>query len=82
VIVIGLGLGLTVFGQWVTTRGVRGFGWFAYSPLTQTPFIPHTGLDPWARMLVWIGLVLVWIVASALLLKGRAGEHGNNSGYD
>src|ERR1700722_16371338 len=79
VITIGLGLGLYVFGGWITTRGSSGFGWVAYAPLSNTAQSdPIGGLHPWIRLLIWLALILIWVMASVWLLRSSsdAGDSG------
>jgi hypothetical protein len=81
VIIIGLGVGLYVFGGWITTRGNAGagYGWVAYAPLSTTASPqPIGGLHPWVRLLIWLALILLWMIASLWLLRSPsdAGEGG------
>jgi hypothetical protein len=72
VVVIGLGVGLYFFGGWVTTRGGAGTGWVAYAPLSNTvntPDLPGPGLHPWVRLIIWLALIVVWVLASVVLLR-------------
>jgi len=58
VVVIGLGVGLMVFGEWATTP--RAYGWVGFAPLsnsaTYSPF--GGGFHPWVRLLIWLALVI------------------------
>lgn len=72
-VLAGLGVGLFVFGRWVTHLGIHGV-WVAYAPLA-----PHRdelpsfgGLHPWARLLIWLGLILVWTLSAVVLLRSEA----------
>ena len=71
VLVVGLGLALYVFGGWVTTRNTFS-GWVAYAPLSNTVNVPGSGLHPWVRLLIWLALILVWVLASVALLHTRS----------
>jgi heme/copper-type cytochrome/quinol oxidase subunit 1 len=74
VVVIGSGAALYLFGSWLTTRGEVDFGWVAYAPLSNAVSsggFPG-GLHPWARLLIWIALILVWVGTSVVLLRSRA----------
>jgi hypothetical protein len=73
VVVIGLGVALYFFGGWITTRDTFS-GWVAYAPLSNTMNVPGSGLHPWVRLLIWLALILVWIVASVVLLRTEAGS--------
>lgn len=75
-IVIGLGVAVVVFGIWVTHLGshhvgVRGL--VPYAPRVRG-FLPARllragGLRPWARMLVWLGLIGAWSGSSLWLMR-------------
>jgi hypothetical protein len=80
VMVVGLGVGLYALGGWITTRGTLGAsGWVAYAPLTNTLNSPDgiSGLHPWVRLLIWLLLILVWVVASAFLLRSQPVHKGD-----
>ena len=68
VVVVGLGLALYFFGGWVTTRDTFS-GWVAYAPLSNTVNVPGGGLHPWVRLLIWLALIFVWVLASVALLR-------------
>lgn len=75
VVVIGLGVGLYFFGGWVTTRGGVGTGWVAYAPLSNTvntANFPGQGLHAWVRLIIWLTLIAVWVLASVALLRSRS----------
>ncbi len=59
-----LGAGMVVAGVLRMRTGTVSFGWFAYTPLSETVYAPSP--TPWR-----LGAVLV--VAGALLLGGAAG---------
>jgi heme/copper-type cytochrome/quinol oxidase subunit 1 len=72
--VIGLGVGLVFFGMWAT--GPRPpAGWTGYAPLSSSSAyssslsITFTGLHPWVRLLIWLGLIVVWTAVSVVLLR-------------
>ena len=72
VLVVGLGLALAVLGRHlVSLGGTRNFGWFAYAPLnTSLDSVAHpSGLRPWARLLIWLGLIAVWTLASFGIMR-------------
>jgi len=73
VVVIGLGIALYFFGGWITTRDTVT-GWVAYAPLSNSVNFPGAGLPPWARLLIWLALILVWMVSSLALLRTAAGS--------
>jgi hypothetical protein len=71
IIVIGMGIGLYLFGQWLI--GVwqgDSFGWVAYAPLSQAA-PPVIVLHPWVRLLIWLALTGVWVITSLGVLSTR-----------
>lgn len=67
VLVIALAIALLIFGEWATTWGTHYYtGWTGYSPIYR-PFVG--GLQPWARLLIWLGLIAIWVVSSVALLR-------------
>ncbi|MGC1418948.1 MAG: hypothetical protein WA786_02350 [Acidimicrobiales bacterium] len=70
VIVIGVGAALLFFGDWVTSLGSRSFtGWTGYAPL-QSTYVPYLGgLHPWARLVIWLALIALWLAMSIALLR-------------
>jgi heme/copper-type cytochrome/quinol oxidase subunit 1 len=76
VLVIALAVALGVLGRYLISLGRPDhFGWFAYAPLNSTSTIRPPGLQPWARLLIWLGLIAVWSLASLVLLHPtRQGE--------
>jgi len=75
VLVIGLAVALLAFGEWAKTWGTHYYtGWTGYSPI----YVPYVGgLQPWARLLIWLGLIAIWIFTSVALLRTprRLREH-------
>jgi hypothetical protein len=71
--VTGLGAGLWFLGQWITTIGSTGiFGWVAYAPLSRATNPPEPVMaHAWVRLLVWLGLTIVWVAASMWLLRSQ-----------
>lgn len=74
VIVVGLGVALYFAGGWITTRGSGAqYGWVAYAPLSNTYNTPNLGgFHPWVRLVIWLVLIAVWVMASAFLLRSRS----------
>jgi hypothetical protein len=70
VVVIALGMALGVTGRYLVSLGntVRG-GWYAYAPLAQAVYPPHTGLAGWLRLIIWLVLIGLWAVLSVGLLR-------------
>jgi hypothetical protein len=68
VIVAGFAFALYWLGRWIISAA--GTGWIAYAPLSgassRAPFL-LTHL--WAQLLIWLGLVIVWVVSSLLILR-------------
>ena len=79
VIVVGLGLALLVFGDWAMTWGTHSadFGWVGYAPLTNAIYAPGR-LHPWVRMVIWLVLIAVWMVASVFVLRARKPDVGTD----
>ena len=77
IMVIGLGIGLDVFGQWLVSRGTGATRWVAYAPLTSGGYPPVGGIHPWVRMVVWLVLTAVWVLASVALLRSRPAGAGH-----
>jgi heme/copper-type cytochrome/quinol oxidase subunit 1 len=75
VIVLALGMafgaaGTYLFGFGSTSAG----GWYAYAPLSQTPFT-GTGMfaaarpHGWPRLLIWLALIGLWALLSVRVLR-------------
>ncbi len=74
---VGLGAGLYFLGSWLTTRDGGQLGWVAYAPLSgavNTADLPRAGLQPWVRLLIWLALILLWVVAGVILLRSRPAQ--------
>ena len=78
VIVVGSGVGLTIFGLWATAQGSPGHlvGWTGYAPLQSSAAyrsslsLTFNGrLHPWVQLLIWLGLIILWTVSSVLVLR-------------
>ncbi|MGA2210067.1 MAG: hypothetical protein ABSH30_10565 [Acidimicrobiales bacterium] len=70
VVVIALGVVLDLLGGWLTSLGSYT-GWVGYAPLAATNDLAYagSGLHPWERFAVWVGLTVVWAAAALLLLR-------------
>ena len=69
---IGLGIGLWFLGSYITLLGQpSSFGWVAYAPLSHAIYGPGLDLTSAEQLLVWLGLIAVWVVLSALIFKDR-----------
>jgi hypothetical protein len=79
VIVVALGLAFGVLGNYLDSLGNTGSsGWYAYAPLAQSVPTLHTGLAPWLRLLIWLGLIGLWAMASIRVLRTRLNGPGPN----
>ena len=67
VVVVALGLALGAVGTYLVNLG--SFGWYAYSPGMATVQAPGTGLPSWLRLIVWLGLIGLWALASIRILR-------------
>ena len=71
VIVAGLAFALYWVGRWIISAGSTD-GWIAYAPLSgASSGAPFLLTHVWAQLLIWLGLVLVWVVASLLIFRDR-----------
>ncbi|MHB1987239.1 MAG: hypothetical protein ACYCSF_04520 [Acidimicrobiales bacterium] len=71
VLVVALGAGLLVLGRWLTHLGSRGVsGWTGYAPLSNG-LVATGGLQPWARLVICLVLIVFWAAISLLLLRSR-----------
>lgn len=64
ILVIALAGVLYFVGSYVKSLGER-FDWVGYAPLSSQGYAPlasgsFSGLHPWARLVVWLGLTVVW----------------------
>jgi heme/copper-type cytochrome/quinol oxidase subunit 1 len=54
---------------YLVNLGNTGFGWYAYSPLSQAAYPPHTGLAGWLRLIIWLALISLWALMSVRMLR-------------
>jgi heme/copper-type cytochrome/quinol oxidase subunit 1 len=78
VLVIALAGVLYIVGSYVTSIGQR-FGWVGYAPLSSQGYAPLTtgsfsGLHPWVRLVVWLGLTVIWAGCSVALLRSPSSD--------
>jgi heme/copper-type cytochrome/quinol oxidase subunit 1 len=74
VIVAGLAFALYWLGRWIISAGSTN-GWIAYAPLSgASSGAPYLFTHLWAQLLIWLGLVLVWVVFSLLIFRSPAEE--------
>jgi hypothetical protein len=45
------------------------FRLYAYAPLSQAAYLPHTGLAGWLRLIIWLALISLWALASLRVLR-------------
>jgi hypothetical protein len=70
VVVIALGVACGTAGIYLVKPGSTvSFGWYAYAPLSQTAYPPHTGLAGWLRLIIWLALTGLWALASIRVLR-------------
>jgi hypothetical protein len=67
VVVIALGLVLALAGSYLMSLGRGANGWYAYSPLTSSTYVP--GLPAWLRLVIWLALTGIWALASIRVLR-------------
>jgi heme/copper-type cytochrome/quinol oxidase subunit 1 len=75
VLVVGLAAVLAVLGAWginelVPTRTFP-IGWTGYAPLQSVPVGADHAL---LRVLLWVALIAVWVIASTLVLRTRRAD--------
>jgi heme/copper-type cytochrome/quinol oxidase subunit 1 len=76
VVVVGLALALYLVGDSAVSLGSHPFtGWVAYAPLSNTVGPLNEGLHPWARLLIWLIFVAVWMIASLAVLRRRTDDN-------
>lgn len=66
VVVIALGVALWFVGSYLVRLGSIA-GWYAYSPITGSPY--GRGLHDWLRLIIWLVLTGVWALASVRVLR-------------
>lgn len=70
VVVIALGMAFGAVGIYLADLGnTVGFGWYAYSPLSQQFYATHTGLGGWLRLIVLLALIVLWALVSVRILR-------------
>lgn len=78
VVAVAFAVVLYVVGAWVVTWGTYGpagdVAWAGYNSLGRLPFVLYRGgLQPWAKLAVWLACVAIWVAASASVLGARKG---------
>ena len=70
VLVIALAVALALLGRYLVSLGrPHSYGWFAYAPVNSRLSPPPPGMRAWARLLIWLGMVAVWALASCWVLR-------------
>jgi heme/copper-type cytochrome/quinol oxidase subunit 1 len=70
VVVIALGAACGTTGIYLASLGsAASSGWYAYAPLSQAAYLPHTGLAGWLRLIIWLALISLWALASLRVLR-------------
>jgi hypothetical protein len=73
IVIVCLGIALTVAGSYIVDRGDTG--WFGCAPLTGAVYEP--GPSPAIRLIVWLGLIAIWALASVVLLRSPRARGGS-----
>ena len=74
IVIISLGMALAVGGSYIVNGGGDS-GWVGYAPLTTAISVP--GLSPALRLVVWLGLIAIWALASVVLLRSPRSRGGS-----
>lgn len=70
VVIIALGVACGTAGIYLVSLGSTvSFGWYAYAPLSQAAYPPHTGPAGWLRLIIWLALIGLWALASIWVLR-------------
>jgi len=78
VVVIALGVACGTAGIYLVNLGSTVSGWYAYAPLSQAVYPPHTGLAGWLHLIIWLALAGLWALVSIRLLRPSAEEPPSN----
>ena len=79
VVVIALGMACAAAGLYLVHLGnTVGSGWYAYAPLAQAAYPPHTGLAGWLCLIIWLALVGLWALVSIRVLRPFPEETRSN----
>ncbi len=73
IVIISLGMTLALARSYIVNRGDTG--WFGYAPLTGAIYEP--GPSAAVRLVVWLGLIAIWALASAALLRSPEARGGS-----
>jgi heme/copper-type cytochrome/quinol oxidase subunit 1 len=79
VLVIALAVACGAAGIYLVNLGnTASGGWYAYAPLSQAIYPPHTGLAGWLRLIIWLALAGLWALASIRVLRPSPEEPRRN----
>jgi heme/copper-type cytochrome/quinol oxidase subunit 1 len=79
VVVIAFGMACWAAGSYLVNVGDPvSVGWYAYAPLPQTDYSPHTGLAGWLRLIIWLALACLWALVSIWVLRPAPEEPRHN----
>ncbi|MFY9928449.1 MAG: hypothetical protein WAK82_10630 [Streptosporangiaceae bacterium] len=78
VVVIALGVAGGAAGSYLVNLGSPVSGWYAYAPLSQAVYPPHTGLAGWLRLIIWLALAGLWALVSIRVLRPSPQEPPSN----
>jgi hypothetical protein len=77
--VIALGMAFGAAGIYlVNLRNTVNSGWYAYAPLSQSVYPPHTELAGWLRFIIWLALIGLWALVSIRVLRTSSEEPPGN----
>jgi hypothetical protein len=80
IVVIGIGIALYLFGEWLIGFWEGGsFGWVGYAPLSQAPLPSVVVLHPWVRLLIWLAITAIWVIASLGIMSTRRRDSGKGA---
>ena len=74
VVVIALGVACGAAGMYLVNLRSTVSGWYAYAPLSQAVYPPHTGLAGWLRLIIWLALAVLWALVSIRVLRPSGGH--------
>jgi heme/copper-type cytochrome/quinol oxidase subunit 1 len=79
VVVIAFGVACLAAGSYLVNAGDPvSVGWYAYAPLSQAVYPPHTGLAGWLRLIIWLALACLWALVSIWVLRPAPEEPRRN----
>lgn len=73
VIVVAIGIALAVFGRYLVSLGGRPRMGRVFYGFTNRSGLPGTGLAGWVHLIIWLGLTVLWALASVIVLRPPRG---------